>query len=618
MTLHAEIDSDDNTKIIITEYEWRYKELIDSIPSATFKPKLGSGPNAAWHLSLTWQTCLALKSTFKDKLIIGPKLAQWTHELYTNVVLPAYNMRDNLTAEGYDGLYPHQKGDVAFLSLIKRGFLFNGMGSGKSISSFSAIKRLHELGELVFPVLIACPNSTKYSWEEEVEKVMPGLTISVVDGTASQRKKIFEKPAHVYIINWESLRMHSRLKGYGSTALKRCTSCKGLDPKVKPASCEAHNKELNDIPFRSVIGDEIHRIKDPHSKAARAFKAATGDAEVRIGLSGTPIASNPSDLFSALNWMWPEAYPNRKKWIERMFIQAESGFGGKVVVGIRPEMETEFFQCIDPFTRRMPKEIILPFLPPIVPIRRDVEMGAKQAKAYKQMKEQMLAEVDDDIIYTTSPLVKATRLLQFSSAYAEVEYKDIYDPKLDMVVNKQYVKLSDPSCKLDAFMDDLEDFGDNSVVVFAVSSQLINMLSARLDKLKIPHGLITGDQDAKERKIHMDNFQAGNTKYILCTIAAAGTGITLTKGNTAVFLQRSWSMIENLQAEARVHRIGSEQHESIQIIDYVVKDSSEESVFKAVALKEENLEAILRDKVMMRKFINGELDLKPEEKKEEE
>jgi SNF2 family DNA or RNA helicase len=609
MTLHAEIDDQDPTKILISKYEWKWKELLDSIPSSSYKPKRGEGPYGGWQLSLTWQTCLALKNTFKENISIGPQLKQWVEDYYTNIALPAYTMRDSISAEGYDGLYPHQKGDVAFLSLIKRGFLFNGMGSGKSISSFSAIKRLHELGENAFPVLIACPNSTKYSWEEEIEKVMPGLTIAVIDGTSAQRKKLFEKPAHVYIINWESLRMHSKLKGYGSIALKKCTACGGLDPKVKPTSCESHNKELNEIEFNSVIGDEIHRIKDATSKTARAFKAATGKADIRIGLSGTPLASSPDDFFSPLNWMFPEAFPSKKKWIKRMCLTAESGWGPEIVVGIRPEMQAEFFQSIDPFTRRMPKEVILPFLPPIVNIRRDVEMGAKQAKAYKQMKEQMLAEVaDGDIIYTTSPLVKATRLLQFSSAYAEVEYKDVYDPKLDMVVNKQYVKLSDPSCKLDAFVDDMPDFGDDSVVVFAVSSQLINMLSARLTKMNIPHGLITGDQDAKERKIHMNNFQAGATKYILCTIAAGGTGITLTRGNTAVFLQRSWSMIENLQAEARVHRIGSEQHQKIKIVDYVTKNSSEEAVFKAIEAKEENLQFLLRDENMILKFINGELD----------
>lgn len=615
MALIAEIDEKDPTKISITEFEYRYKVILNSIPSAYFNAK-----EEKWTYSLTWQTCLALQSTLKDKLEVGPKLKEWMKWLYTNTILPAYNMRMEITPPGWEdimpdvGLYPHQKGDVAFLSTVRRGMLFNGMGSGKSISSTAALRQLAAQGEDVFPILVACPNSTKMGWKKEILKVWPGLKINVIDGTATQRRKLLEEDAHVYVINWESIRSHSKLKPFGPVALKRCPECKGLDQTVKATSCEAHAKELNAIEFKSVIGDEIHRIKDPASKVSRAFKAATGDAEFRIGLSGTPIASTPDDLFSALNWLFPEAYPSKGKYVSRFCLEAESGWGPKVVIGLRPEMEQEFFHGIDPFTRRMSKEVILPFLPPVVNTRRDVEMGAKQKKAYEQMRDKMIAEVTDgDIIYTTSPLTKLTRMLQFSSAYAEVEYRDVYDPKLDMVVNKPVVRLSDPSCKLDAFMDDLPDFGDESVVVFAVSSQLINMLSARLDKAKIPHGLITGDQDAKEREVHMENFQSGRTKLILCTIAAGGTGITLTKGSTAVFLQRSWSMIENLQAEARVHRIGSEIYDSIRIIDYVTKDSSEEIVFKAVAEKSNQLEIILRDRELMKKYISGELSEKPDE-----
>lgn len=748
MALIAEIDEKDPTKISITEFEYRYKVILNSIPSAYFNAK-----EEKWTYSLTWQTCLALQSTLKDKLEVGPKLKEWMKWLYTNTILPAYNMRMEITPPGWEdimpdvGLYPHQKGDVAFLSTVRRGMLFNGMGSGKSISSTAALRQLAAQGEDVFPILVACPNSTKMGWKKEIEKAWPGLRVTVIDGTSTQRKKQFDEvigskclihnairtesyiqgdsvaiatkkisgqetlstlndsekivgtgqkrnerlqatsgmseylmdshpkntldgstvqggnvsyvlekqqysitdtqtvpfvessatiatsrstgrtktsrglkepvctcPSHVVVINWESIRSHSKLKPFGPVALKRCPECKGLDQTVKATSCEAHAKELNAIEFKSVIGDEIHRIKDPASKVSRAFKAATGDAEFRIGLSGTPIASTPDDLFSALNWLFPEAYPSKGKYVSRFCLEAESGWGPKVVIGLRPEMEQEFFHGIDPFTRRMSKEVILPFLPPVVNTRRDVEMGAKQKKAYEQMRDKMIAEVTDgDIIYTTSPLTKLTRMLQFSSAYAEVEYRDVYDPKLDMVVNKPVVRLSDPSCKLDAFMDDLPDFGDESVVVFAVSSQLINMLSARLDKAKIPHGLITGDQDAKEREVHMENFQSGRTKLILCTIAAGGTGITLTKGSTAVFLQRSWSMIENLQAEARVHRIGSEIYDSIRIIDYVTKDSSEEIVFKAVAEKSNQLEIILRDRELMKKYISGELSEKPDE-----
>jgi SNF2 family DNA or RNA helicase len=241
------------------------------------------------------------------------------------------------------------------------------------------------------------------------------------------------------------------------------------------------------------------------------------------------------------------------------------------------------------------------------------------------MRDQMIAELDGGILTSTSPLTKMTRLLQFASAYAEVEYKDVYNEETRQVEHKAVVTLSDPSATLDAFMEDLPEYGEDSIVVFAVSKQLINLLSARLTKAGIYHGLITGDQDALERQAHMDHFQSGQTKIILCTIAAGGTGITLTKGRTAIFLQRSWSNIENTQAEGRVHRIGSQIHESVQIIDYVTSGTSQEVVFKAVEEKGRQLEFILRDKALMEKFLKNEeitsedVDklANPEEKEEE-
>lgn len=631
--LLADIDENDPTKIVIPEFEWKYKELLTALPSAKYK-------DDKWFFNLSWQMCLALKYTFTDKLTIGPSLKAWADKEYTSKILPAYQLRDAPDAEGYPRLYPHQRGDVKFLSTAERALLANGMGSGKSQSAFSTVRYMHEQGKSVFPVLIACPNSTKGSWRREIEQVWPGLKVTIIDGTAAQRKKQAENakgkegpcpvhqpepveeasttskkkvkakkapecscPSHVVIINWESIRSHSRLAPFGSIALKKCTEHKGLDPNVTANACEAHEKELNQINFKTVIGDEIHRIKEPSSKVARAFKAATGEADYRFAMSGTPIASSPEDLFSILNWLYPHAYPSKSKYLDRFCETHFNAWGARIVIGIKKEREQEFFAGLEPFLRRMPKEAILPFLPPIVRERREVDMGAKQKKAYEQMRDQMLAELDESVVHTTSPLTKMMRLLQFASAYAETELKDVYNPKTRMVEKKLVVKLSDPSSKLDAFMDDIEGFGDESVIVFAQSKQLVNLLSARMTKAKIPHGLITGDQDSKTRENNMENFQNGTTKFILCTIGAGGTGITLTKGSIMVFLQRDWSMIGNLQAEGRGHRIGSEIHDHVLIIDYVTAGTVEEVVFDAVEAKTNNLEFILNDKRLMEKVI---------------
>ncbi len=598
--VHAEIDETNDKRILITETSALQKDLFNRIPGAKYSHK-----QFGWNMPLGWAGCLALRSTFRHDLVLGEKLTEWaTNELEFRIN-PCLALRDATDAEGADSLYGYQRAGVSFLSTAKRALCADEMGTGKTRQAIMALQQLYMQGENPFPALVVAPNSTKISWQREAETVWPGLTVSVVKGSAAARRKQLEEPAHIYVMNWESLRQHSRLAPYGSIGLRRCVECGGADPRITHVKCEVHQRELNQIDFRSVIADEIHRAKDPKAKQTRALWAATGDADIRFALSGTPIASTPDDLWSILHWLSPEEWPSKSRYIDRMLEVSYNAFGAPTVIGVKPHMQAEFFAALDPRMRRMPKSLVLQHLPPIVTERRDVEMTPKQKKAYNQMVDQMVAELDDgNMLVTTSPLVRMTRLLQFASSYAEIEYE--WNERRQE--NDEHVKLIDPSCKISAFLDDLDDFGDDSIVVFAVSKQLINMLSEKLEKKGIEHGMITGDQNTDQRQHHMDRFQRGETKLMLCTIAAGGTGITLTKARVAVFLQRSWSMIDNIQAEARVHRIGSEQHESVAIIDYITAGTVEETVIGAVEQKSERLEEILRDRELLKRTIQGVID----------
>jgi len=92
----------------------------------------------------------------------------------------------------------------------------------------------------------------------------------------------------VAIINWEALRLHSRMEGYGNMRLKRCPEHGGADPKVKPTACEAHPKELNEIEWGAVIADEAHKAKNPKAKQTRSLWAIAKNAPYRYAATGTP------------------------------------------------------------------------------------------------------------------------------------------------------------------------------------------------------------------------------------------------------------------------------------------------------------------------------------------
>jgi SNF2 family DNA or RNA helicase len=582
---------DPSGKHIRLDVEWRYKELCKSIPGSSW-----SASDQVWRIPLSWSSCLALRSTFRDDLIINEDLSGWANTQLTSRIAPANELRDleEFADPKNEDLFPHQRAGVKFLVTAKRALLADEPGLGKTAQAIRALKELNEQGEDVFPALIVCPNTLKKNWAREFARWYPGVTTQVIKGTTTQRKKQFDTPADIYIINWESLRTHSRLAPYGSIALARCSACGGHDERISLNRCEVHERELNQIDFKSVVADEIHRSKDPKSKQTRALWSATADAKIRFALTGTPIANNVVDMWSILHWLSPEDWSSKTKWIDRMIDTMMNAFGGMMVIGVKPHMEEEFQKTISHHMRRMLKARVLPWLPDVVNERRDIEMSTKQKKAYEQMRDHMIAELESgEALSAPSVLTQTIRLLQFASSYADIVVNE--------TTGEPSAVLSEPSCKVDSLMDDIKngDFGDDSVAVCAVSRQLIELLSKALTKADIQHGLITGAQDEDERQQAIDDFQSGRIKWILFTAQAGGVGVTLTAARRLIMLQRPWSLVDHKQAMDRVHRIGSEIHDSIIITDYVTEGTIEERVLQVLETKADNFEQIVHDKAKL-------------------
>lgn len=600
MSVAAELE-DDGYIYLTSEYRW--KELIRLIPGSQWNDKRGQ-----WRVPCSWSACLALRSSFRDQLEIGPKLTEWaTHEKLFRVD-PCMWLRTQLDSDGDPSLFGWQRSGVKFIAAGRQVLIGDAMGSGKTATTIRGVAELFKQGENVFPMLVVCPNSVKNTWQREFQQWWPGIEVQVIKGGMAQRRKQLKEAAHVYVINYEALRSHSRLAPYGSVSLKKCLDHGGEDPKITENTCQVHQRELNKFKFHTVIADEAHRVKDPRSQQTRALWSAAGDAEFRVALTGTPIANDVTDLWPILHFLRPQEFSSKTRWIDRFLNTLLNAYNQTVVLGIKPEMYDEFYKALEPRFRRMPEELVLSHLPPIVYERIDCEMSAKQKKAYDQMRKDMIAELEDSETLRVGkggPMIRATRLLQFASSYAEAETIEDGVDEHGFPRIRQKVTLIEPSAKLDTFMDMIPDFGESQVAVMAVSRQLIELLSARLEKAKIPHGLVTGRQDEDERTRSIDDFQAGKTKFILFTAAAGGTGITLTAARILVRLQRPYSLVDDRQALARVRRIGSERHASILVFDFITAGTIDTEVQKALDKKGVSFEEVVRDEKTLLELLKG-------------
>lgn len=593
-------------EVLAVQTEWNEKELLKQVPGSHWVTA-----TKTWHVPLSWATVVTMRSLFGPAFTMSQGLVDRLWMERRSRVDPALDLRTLIEpSEKILGpwdlmsprLYPFQRVGVGFMLTARSGILADEMGTGKTVQTLETLRLIGETQPIpALPALIVCPNSVKYHWAARVPEWLPGATPYVIEkGTANARKVIKaarDDPRAVVICNIESVRFFSRLAPYGSVALKKCREC---DPNygndIRTSICEVHPKEFNDFLFRTCVLDEAHRVKEPRSKQTRAIWQVFHQDSVhyRWALTGTPIANHPGDLWSIGHAVAPQDFPQKTKFYDRYCLMSWSTFGGQDVVGVRPDTRDELFRFLDPRFRRMTKALVLPQLPAKIRETRRVEMTPSQRKQYRELEKSMATRLDDgELLVVPNQLVTQTRLQQFAAGNVEVEKPDPDD------VASWKVSITEPSPKLDALDEVLDELGDAPCVVAAQHRDLVELAAVRLGRRGVRHALITGDVSPYDRQRALEMLKTGYVRVLLFTIKAGGEGLDMSHADTLVNLQRSWSLVENVQTENRVHRIGSERHSFVRIIDIVTSDTIEQKQIERVNEKMKRLEEITRDKAAL-------------------
>lgn len=425
------------------------------------------------------------------------------------------------------------------LDLLRRWDWFNGSDLGPDLKHTAAQRATPK-------TLIIAPLSVIGSWDDHYEELAPQLKRSVVDPKARAQflKDLKDPSVEIYICHWDVLRIIQ--------------------------------EELRAVQFLHIIADEAHRAKNRKAQQTRALKSLRGT--YRTALTGTPVMNQPQDLWSILNWLHPFQWRSYWKFYER-YVDYEIQYPQQFRKVVGPKNEGELKTLMAPFFARRRKMDVLKDLPPKYYTTIWVDLEPKQRRAYDQMKKEMIAwlEHQDQTKPLIAPVVIAQliRLQQLAAAYVDIDYDE----------EGSHASLSEPSSKLTALMEMINDNPGEPIVIYSQFKQLIRLLEHRLQKSGLGYVRITGDDSETERRNAIRTFQAGGADYFLGTIGAGSEGITLTRASTVVFLDRDWTPARNAQAEDRLHRIG--QEEAVQVIDIMARDTVDLGRRQKLELKKE-------------------------------
>lgn len=545
-----------------------------------------SDPPGALTTPLTWAALVQLAGTFQGAWSAGPKLTAWIGEELTkraqvnddqklSFLLPA-----DLVPRSY------QTSGALMIANTGRMVIFDEPGTGKTVTTILGLRERALRRQLVTPIVVVCPNGVADAWVSHFREWAPNWTAIAWRGAPSFRRRLIGTH-DVYVVSY-------------ATAVN---DAKNTNPRQSPLIALGAN---------TVVCDEQHLIKNPETARSRAVRRLGRRAKQFVGLSGTPITHNPKNLWPALDALAPGAWPSGERWVGRYCISVPSDYGPAKILGLNEHMEPEFWNCILGQHRRVAKADVLSELPPKVYSVRTVELPPAYRKSYDQMESQMLAELPDgEELSVMGVLAQLTRLSQLASAAADVSVtteikSDEYGNQIE--VSHQHVTLKAPSWKVDAMLEVLEERcgpnGGEQVVVFSPSRQLVELAGKAAKAAGYSVGYVKGGQTAKDRTQQIAEFQARKIDVMCVVTQAGGVGITLTAARTAVFLSRPWSLVDALQAEDRLHRIGAE-HENIEIIDIVAKNTLDTRIRSVLKERAGALSDLVKDPRIVAELLGG-------------
>lgn len=443
--------------------------------------------------------------------------------------------------------FSHQIEAINYIKKNKIVALFDEQGLGKTKIIIDALS-WNIKNKDIDKALIVCKKHLIKTWYDEVLK-HSHLYPVIITGSKNLRGRSFLALGQFYIVNYELI-------------------IQDLD-LIKLI--------LKNRKFAIVL-DEAQKIKNPHSKTAKAIFNIKDLGVKRIIMTGTPDANKPEDV-------WAQYYfldngklfgTNFNVFKERYDIRLK----GLKYLEVYENRLSELREKINNNSIRRTKDVLE--LPKKIYKDIKVRLSNKQEEIYNTAKDKLYYEIKNEdeekiIKNIDNYLVKLLRLVQIAS-----------NPQL---IIEDYSEIPAKFLSLDKLVNEIIK-NEEKVIIWTSFRKNIRVLRNKYKKYDSL--MIFGDINIDERNSAVEKFMNDeNCRVLIANPSAAKEGLTLTSANNVIYLDRNFKMDDYLQSQDRIHRIG--QDKKCNIIKLIAIDTIDEYI-----------DEILEKKEIIAKFIVGD------------
>lgn len=448
-------------------------------------------------------------------------------------------------------LYDYQKEGVRFAARKGRAILADEMGLGKTVQAIATAELLRR-EHLVGQVLVLCPATLKYQWENEIHRFTDSKAI-VLDSNATSTLSSQLSESDYIIVAYSSL-------------------------QGKSALFESGILSDYDYHFDMVIMDEVQRLKNWNTQMAKAARRIV--SPYSLILSGTPLENRLEDLYSIVElvdqYLLAPYYLFRDRYIK-------TDENGRTVAY---RNLADLSQRIRGVMLRRRKSDVAEQLPERIDTNLFVPMTVEQRDAHESLRHQAarlvskwhrqhaLSEADRQQLL----LIMSQMRMVCDSLFVLDEHSR-FDTKVEEVMN-----LLD-QCGI------FEAEGQEKIVIFSQWERMTRLVAAELDRSGVDYSYIYGNVPSAERARRIEEFNTNDAIRIMLSTDAGATGLNLQSANIIINMDLPWNPAVLEQRIGRIHRIG--QQRGIQVYNLIAKDTIEQEMLSKLRFKASLFSSVL-------------------------
>ncbi|XP_070142575.1 chromodomain-helicase-DNA-binding protein 1 isoform X4 [Drosophila kikkawai] len=427
--------------------------------------------------------------------------------------------------------------------------LADEMGLGKTIQTICFLYSLFKLHHLYGPFLCVVPLSTMTAWQREFDLWAPDMNVVTYLGDIKSRELIQQ-------YEWQF---------EGSKRLKFNCILTTYEIVLKD------KQFLGTLQWAALLVDEAHRLKNDDSLLYKSLKEF--DTNHRLLITGTPLQNSLKELWALLHFIMPEKFDTWENFEVQHGNAEDKGY-------------TRLHQQLEPYILRRVKKDVEKSLPAKVEQILRVEMTSLQKQYYKWILTKNFDALRKGKRGSTSTFLNIVIELKKCCNHAalirpsEFELMGLQQDEALQTLLKGSGKL----VLLDKLLCRLKETG-HRVLIFSQMVRMLDVLADYLQKRHFPFQRLDGSIKGEMRRQALDHFNAEGSQdfCFLLSTRAGGLGINLATADTVIIFDSDWNPQNDLQAQARAHRIG--QKNQVNIYRLVTARSVEEQIVERAKQK---------------------------------